>query len=168
MEWASLLSAAADPATPSLVAPDLGFLGSSRFAAKTPDFGGWILLDFLGFSRENLDLSIGYADFSQFFLFPFLATDPPERRSPFGARKGRSCSSAQPNPLRIFRKKLLALVMMLDLFFRQGRPRASHHAAAPHIPQPLGLGQLMADVQAGVFAWMAKPSPAITEIRSLA
>jgi hypothetical protein len=77
MEWASLLSVAADPATPSLVAPDLGFLGLSRFAAKTPDFWGWILLEFLGFSCANLDLSTGYADFSQNFFSLLFSRDRP-------------------------------------------------------------------------------------------
>ena len=39
----------------------LDFLGPGRFAAKTPDSEGWISLDFLGFSRQNLDFSMGYA-----------------------------------------------------------------------------------------------------------
>ena len=39
----------------------LGFLGGSPFAAKTPADEGWIYLGFLGFSRPNLDLSMGYA-----------------------------------------------------------------------------------------------------------
>jgi hypothetical protein len=42
----------------------LGFLGTSRFAAKTLGFGGCKSLDFLGFSRPNLDLSMGYTSFS--------------------------------------------------------------------------------------------------------
>src|SRR3984957_15537608 len=44
--------------------PGLGFLGTSRFAAKTLGFGGWISLDFLGFSRPDRDLSMGYTRFS--------------------------------------------------------------------------------------------------------
>jgi hypothetical protein len=36
------------------------FLAPGRFAAKTPIHGYWIFLDFLGFSRPNLDLSMGY------------------------------------------------------------------------------------------------------------
>jgi hypothetical protein len=39
----------------------LGFLGSSPFRGERPHFEGWILLDFLGFSSQNLDLSMGYA-----------------------------------------------------------------------------------------------------------
>jgi hypothetical protein len=33
-------------------------------ALKNPDYEGWIFLDFLGFSRPNRDLSMGYARFS--------------------------------------------------------------------------------------------------------
>ena len=44
--------------------PGLGFLGTCRFAAKTLGFGGCKSLDFLGFSRPNLDLSMGYGRFS--------------------------------------------------------------------------------------------------------
>jgi hypothetical protein len=36
------------------------FLARGRFAAKTPVYEGWISLDFLGFSRPNLDFSMGY------------------------------------------------------------------------------------------------------------
>jgi hypothetical protein len=35
-------------------------LDRGRFAAKTPIDGRWISLDFLGFSRQNLDFSMGY------------------------------------------------------------------------------------------------------------
>ena len=35
-----------------------------RFATNTPDFEGWISLDFLGFSRPKRDLSMGYTGFS--------------------------------------------------------------------------------------------------------
>jgi hypothetical protein len=45
-------------------AVSLGFLGPGRFATNFPIFGGLISLDFLGFSRLNLDLSVGYARFS--------------------------------------------------------------------------------------------------------
>ena len=52
--------------------PGLGFLGTSHLGAETPGFGGWISLDFLGFSRPNLDLSMGYAGFSsENFSSPF-------------------------------------------------------------------------------------------------
>jgi hypothetical protein len=41
----------------------LDFLGSRPFRYKGPDSEGWISLDFLGFSRPNLYLSMGYAGF---------------------------------------------------------------------------------------------------------
>ena len=37
------------------------FLARGPFAAKPPLMRGWIPLDFLGFSRQNQDLSMGYA-----------------------------------------------------------------------------------------------------------
>jgi hypothetical protein len=40
---------------------NLGFLAPSLFWLGNPDFGGWISLDFLGFSRQKRDLSTGYA-----------------------------------------------------------------------------------------------------------
>jgi hypothetical protein len=50
------------------------FLASARFLEKAPVYGGWILLDFLGFSRLNLDLSMRYTDLSakSFSRAPFL------------------------------------------------------------------------------------------------
>jgi hypothetical protein len=61
-------AARGQPSAASLVgkrrSADLAFLGSRRFAAKTPDFAYWILLDFLGFSRPNRDLSMGCAGIS--------------------------------------------------------------------------------------------------------
>jgi hypothetical protein len=38
------------------------FLADGCFAAKTPDYEVWISLDFLGFSRQNRDVSMGYAE----------------------------------------------------------------------------------------------------------
>jgi hypothetical protein len=38
----------------------LGFLGSWLFRCENRDQEGWISLDFLGFSRPNRDLSMGY------------------------------------------------------------------------------------------------------------
>ena len=40
------------------------FLGAGRLSAKTPVFGGWKSLDFLGFSRPNRAFSMGYTGFS--------------------------------------------------------------------------------------------------------
>ena len=48
--------------------PNLGFLDCRRFALEAYDSKGWIPLDFLGFSRANRDLSIGYEDFSGSFF----------------------------------------------------------------------------------------------------
>jgi hypothetical protein len=38
----------------------LDFLGSWLFCSEGPPDVGWIVLDFLGFSRPNLDSSMGY------------------------------------------------------------------------------------------------------------
>jgi hypothetical protein len=43
----------------------LGFLGPDRFACENRRYEGWISLDFLGFSRANRDLSMGYEGFSR-------------------------------------------------------------------------------------------------------
>jgi hypothetical protein len=40
------------------------FLDGRCFALKRPENKGWILLDFLGFSRPNRAFSMGYAGFS--------------------------------------------------------------------------------------------------------
>jgi hypothetical protein len=40
------------------------FLALGWFAAEAAFDSYWILLDFLGFSRPNLDLSMGYTGFS--------------------------------------------------------------------------------------------------------
>jgi hypothetical protein len=42
----------------------LGFLEAWPFGRETKVFGYWKSLDFLGFSRPKLDLSMGYAGFS--------------------------------------------------------------------------------------------------------
>jgi hypothetical protein len=58
----------------------LGFLGAGRFVAKTPGNGYWILLDFLGFFRQNLDFSMGYTGFSREKIFNAACPgEPPER-----------------------------------------------------------------------------------------
>jgi hypothetical protein len=44
---------------------DLGFLGAWALHCENPCSGVLDSLDFLGFSRQNLDLSMGYADFSR-------------------------------------------------------------------------------------------------------
>jgi hypothetical protein len=42
----------------------LVFLGAPPFPHEIPDYGYWKSLDFLGFSRPNRDLSMGYEGFS--------------------------------------------------------------------------------------------------------
>jgi hypothetical protein len=71
----------------------LGFLGPSLFRSENPDSGGWIVLDFLGFSRPNLDLSMGYTEKSSKEIF---ATFVPLEH-PSGGRKaaGEACASAE-------------------------------------------------------------------------
>jgi hypothetical protein len=68
----------------------LDFLGSGPIRFENPDYEPWIRLDFLGFSRANQDLSMGYErktekDFSCRFL-P-LAVEAPEQRDDFGMRE---------------------------------------------------------------------------------
>jgi hypothetical protein len=56
-------------------------LAHRRFAAKTPDYEGWISLDFLGFSRANRDFSMGYADKSEKNFPPaFIVAKEPSKR----------------------------------------------------------------------------------------
>jgi len=59
------------------------FLGCGCFVLKTPSQGGWKSLDFLGFSRPNLDLSMGYERFSRIiFRRAFSRTSRSPRRAP--------------------------------------------------------------------------------------
>src|SRR5215471_11364929 len=66
----------------------LGFLGLSPFRRKSPDFKPWIFLDFLGFSRPNLDFSMGYEDKS---AKDFSSRSPVRRQG----RRPRSCGSGK-------------------------------------------------------------------------
>jgi hypothetical protein len=50
---------ASRPATP-VRSIRLGFLGPDPFRCEDPHNEGWIVLDFLGFSRPNRDFSMGY------------------------------------------------------------------------------------------------------------
>jgi hypothetical protein len=93
----------------------LGFLGSPRFAAKTLEYGYWIYLDFLGFSRADRDSSMGYADKSEKLLsFRFWRraraigrTDPNMACGRNGVLIGSSLTR-----LLIFCKKLPALIAL--------------------------------------------------------
>jgi hypothetical protein len=55
----------------------LGFVGTSPFRRETQVFRGWILLDFLGFSRLNRDLSMGYEEKTTNFFLGALSGNPP-------------------------------------------------------------------------------------------
>jgi hypothetical protein len=59
----------------------LGFLGARLFRFENPDLGGWISLDFLGFSRPNRDLSMSYAGkTAEEFFVVFLPLGHSQRR----------------------------------------------------------------------------------------
>src|ERR1700729_30807 len=65
------------------------FLAGRRFAAKTPEYEVWISLDFLGFSRPNRDLSMGYKRFSEEdFSSRFCPREAPSKRRPEDAACG--------------------------------------------------------------------------------
>jgi hypothetical protein len=68
----------------------LGFLGSPRFAAKSLEYGYWIYLDFLGFSRSDRDFSMGYADkIEKYFSWRFCR----RARAPEGADHDLACGT---------------------------------------------------------------------------
>jgi hypothetical protein len=71
----------------------LGFLGHRRFVAKDPHFEGWILLDFLGFSRPNRDLSRGYAGKASNVFFEALFAVAPI--SVDGKIRGLTCKRGE-------------------------------------------------------------------------
>jgi hypothetical protein len=84
--------------------PILVFLEPRCFVAKTPDSGGWISLDFLGFSRQNRDFSMGYADKAEKF-FPTalsVAKEPSKRLPAIWHEKGTDCSWGKRNSISDF------------------------------------------------------------------
>jgi hypothetical protein len=91
------------------VEPFWFFLASRHFAAKTPPFDRWFSLDFLGFSRPNRDLSMGYArfslkNFSRLFLPKVRIA---ETRTPdLGRRRHRTVHKASLAQFLIFCKIL--------------------------------------------------------------
>jgi hypothetical protein len=96
------------------------FLLAHHLAAKAPDNAYWIVLDFLGFSRLNLDLSMGYADFrGQNFLEPFpLAFEPTEPESAVEAIwKGGLLHEASLTRFLFFCKQLWALIAVAVVCF---------------------------------------------------
>src|SRR6202044_3002777 len=108
--WASKSRACAERADALLVrSVRLGFLGVWPFGREGPAVGGWIPLDFLGFSRPNRDFSMGYTDFhGKNFLLPFSAWPGNHRnwRQGFGMRKRGIVHGASLSRLLIFCKEL--------------------------------------------------------------
>ena len=96
--------------TDPVLAPVLWlFLDDRQNPAKTPAYDRWIRLDFLGFSRPNLDLSMGYADktekdFSTRFCRRERAVETGNPR--FGMRKERIAHGASLTRLLIVCKIL--------------------------------------------------------------
>jgi hypothetical protein len=98
------------------------------FPAKIPVYGYWILLDFLGFSRPNLDLSKGYAaktskDFFTSFL-PVTRGAAPEPAVEF-VRKRRTAHRAS----------IARFLILINLF----RPRNTFSIACSPLASQRGL-----------------------------
>jgi hypothetical protein len=78
----------------------LGFLGPWPFRCENPVHEGWIVLDFLGFSRSNQDFSMGYAarNTETFFsaLFPSVERRHNERVC-LGHAEAPDCSWSKLN-----------------------------------------------------------------------
>jgi hypothetical protein len=70
MELACLFTLDGEVRLPSV---DLGFLARRLFRRKTARHEPWIYLDLLGFSRRNLDFSMGYNGFSRTGFFRSLS-----------------------------------------------------------------------------------------------
>jgi hypothetical protein len=103
----------------------LGFLEAGRFAAKIPENDYWILLDFLGFSRQNRDFSMGYADLGRkIFLASFSARDEWNVRVE-AMRKGGICSCGKTSLISDFRQSIAVRRKMLPGPFRHTIPTMS-------------------------------------------
>ena len=89
-------------------------MASNGFAAKTPGYEGWISLDFLGFSRQNLDLSMSYAGFSLDQIsrrFSVALAPPVQRRGApcgLGLVEGQDCSSGKLNSVSDYLQSIVA------------------------------------------------------------
>jgi hypothetical protein len=94
--------------------PDLGFLGTSPFCSKDPNFGGWNSLDFLGFSRADLDLSIGYEGKSRkVFSSRFCRRKQPSKHLAHdSAAAGTNCSWDKLNSISDFLQDIAALAAL--------------------------------------------------------
>jgi hypothetical protein len=95
----------------SKISTGLDFLESGSFAREIQIYGYWIRLDFLGFSRPNLDLSTGYAEFSreQFFraLLPWRAAGTRNTAVEI-MRVRRIIHPASLNLISVFRQSIVA------------------------------------------------------------
>jgi hypothetical protein len=87
-------------------------LARARFAEKTPVSEGWISLDFLGFSRPNRDLSMGYAGFSleNFFVgaFPVGVSKPGTEMAIEAIRKAQDCHGRELTLFSAFPEAIVA------------------------------------------------------------
>jgi hypothetical protein len=85
------------------------FLDGRLFAAKAPSLTCWISLDFLGFSRQNLDLSMSYADSSEEKISRALpgVSSPERERSVWAIGKAGLVMGMSLALLLIFRNGLL-------------------------------------------------------------
>jgi hypothetical protein len=94
------------------------FLDRACFALKTPDLGGWISLDFLGFSRPNRDLSVGYTGFSlKSFSWPFCSWA-------FEAAERKAVGEAMRKRRRVHRASLTRFLIFCNLFRPDAYPEA--------------------------------------------
>jgi hypothetical protein len=89
--------------------PDLDCLEPSLFRCQTPDFWGWKSLDFLGFSRPNIMISMSCSGFSLNVISRALL--PSRQRSEsggpwFGMAMGRIAHRASITTFLIFCKTL--------------------------------------------------------------
>jgi hypothetical protein len=127
----SPISCRAGHACPSIV---WIFLARGRFAAKTPAHECWISLDFLGFSRQNPDLSMGYAAFSRKNIsraFPWRR-EAPERACGLAMRNRGIVHGASLTLFLIFRKRLLESLKAEILFqTNASRVRSAFEPATP-------------------------------------
>jgi hypothetical protein len=88
----------------------LGFLGLRPFCLETVVFRYWILLDFLGFSRQNQDFSMGYDRFIKKTVFSralYLALDAPDGNIRHCVDGCRIVHRRSIDLILIFRKKFL-------------------------------------------------------------
>jgi hypothetical protein len=95
--------------------PNLGFLEPRPFRCENASFEGWKGLDFLGFSRQNLAFSTGYAGFSLNEISrPLLppAQDREMAGHDFGPWKGADWSWDKLNYISAFLQEIAGLIAL--------------------------------------------------------